>query len=897
MVWSGYTFERLKTITSHQSHVKGITFDPANKYFATASDDRSVHVFRFTPPGPNSTAHDQATNFVREKEIREPFVGSPITTYFRRCSWSPDGAHIGCANAVNGPVSSVAIVDRGNWGGDIALIGHELPVEVCAFCPRLWSPTPIDQTQAGNGQLASLVTVIACAGQDKSISIWITSNSKPIIIAQDLAIKSLSDLAWSPDGSRLFATSLDGSIIALVFRDRELGYSASMEANEMALAKFGGGRKAAGLLEGPLNLILEEKSKEGEIRGVEGRMGALMGDGVPASQVDETSKTLRSEPVANGTKSQLVNAQVNGESAQAQITSREDVASKAAQDIRAERLKSRVTYTKDGRKRVAPLLVSSSNVGESALPRTQLRVSNATGQGPAIDAPQTVLDLSKPFDGLPRGGLAAVLLGNRRKLASIEGDEEGIAEKRVANASRDGAVPILGNTTDGLTLAQPTTNATSQVSIPEFLRPAVVNPSLSVSSVRLAVPKLRATITRSLDPSASTDNNNSKQDNKDPNLFLEAKNPTGPSPTGRFEDREPARLVVSRKGLPVFIEFLPKSVLLVAGGLQFWAAACEDGSLYAWSPAGRRLISALVLESQPVILEARNSWLLCITAAGLAYVWNIADLSSPHPPVSVAPILDIATHSLSSHTTKAPAITSAHLNSEGRIVITLTNGDGYTYSPTLFAWQRLSEVWWAVSSQYWNKGDSSVGNLKSSKDDKAVDNTSEGIISFLERHTATESQLRGRAYVTSRLVKALLPREGYETFESSVSIAHLENRLAAAMTLGAKADFQSNLLMYAKRLGVEGLKIKTEELLRGLMSPGDDDDYGDEDGEEEEGRGGGKTNGTVDHKLTKADDRTWSASKDTICGWDRKELLRAVVIILGTYLTFQSVGHCMGIYS
>ena len=830
---------------------------------------------------------------MREKEIRDPFVGSPITTYFRRCSWSPDGAHIGCANAVNGPVSSVAIVDRGNWGGDIALIGHELPVEVCAFCPRLWSPTPIeDQNQGGNSHLASLVTVIACAGQDKSISIWITSKSRPIIIAQDLAIKSLSDLAWSPDGSRLFATSLDGSIIALIFRDRELGYSASMEANEMALAKFGGGRKAAGLLEGPINLILEEKSKEGEIRGVEGRMGALMGDGATTSQVDGASKTIRSEPMTNGTKSQLSNAQVNGESAQAQTTSREgDVASQATQDIRAERLKQRVTFTKDGKKRVAPLLVSSSNVGESALPRTQLRVSNATGQGPAIDAPQTVLDLSKPFDGLPKGGLAAVLLGNRRKLAAIEGDEEGIAEKRVANASRDGAVPILSNTTDGLTLAQPATNATSQASIPEFLRPAVVNPSLSVSSVRLAVPKLRATITRSLDPSASTETNNSKQENKkDPNLFLEAKNPTGPSPTGRFEDREPARLVVSRKGLPIFIEFLPKSVLLVAGGHQFWAAACEDGSLYAWSPAGRRLISALVLESQPVILEARNSWLLCITAAGLAYVWNIANLSSPHPPVSVAPILDIATQNLSSHTTKAPAITSAHLNSEGRIVITLTNGDGYAYSPTLFAWQRLSEVWWAVSSQYWNKGDSSVGNLKSSKDDKAVDNTSEGVISFLEKHTATESQLRGRAYVTSRLVKALLPREGYETFESSVSIAHLENRLAAAMTLGAKADFQSNLLMYAKRLGVEGLKIKTEELLRGLMGPGDDDDDSDEEREGEEE----KVNGTVDHEPTKANDRTWNASKDTICGWDRKELLRAVVIIFGKYPTFHAEEHCMG---
>ena len=69
----------------------------------------------------------------------------------------------------------------------------------------------------------------ACAGGDKSLSIWITSNPRPIVVAQELAAKSISDLAWSPDGKCLYATALDGTILAVRFEDGDLGYAMEME--------------------------------------------------------------------------------------------------------------------------------------------------------------------------------------------------------------------------------------------------------------------------------------------------------------------------------------------------------------------------------------------------------------------------------------------------------------------------------------------------------------------------------------------------------------------------------------------------------------------------------------------------------------------------------------------
>ncbi|KKY18509.1 putative histone transcription regulator [Diplodia seriata] len=228
-----------------------------------------------------------------------------------------------------------------------------------------------------------------------------------------------------------------------------------------------------------------------------------------------------------------------------------------------------------------------------------------------------------------------------------------------------------------------------------------------------------------------------------------------------------------------------------------------------------------------------------------------------------------------------PGIVFARLNSQGRVIVALSNGDGYTYSPMLYVWQRLTEPWWAVGSQYWNTTDSSVTNLTStglsSKNEKnkekdvdevSPENISAGIIPQLERNTSNNVLIRGRAFYLQRLIKALLSAEGFENLESSISVAHLENRVAAAMTLGAREEYKIYLLMYAKRLGAEGLKGKIEELLRSLMGNIFEDE-GEKDGDAE-------TNGS-------------SSQGDDLVGWKREELLKEVVVVLGKHRDLQRI--------
>ncbi|KAK7418789.1 HIR complex subunit [Neonectria magnoliae] len=858
VVWSGYTFEKLKTLAAHQSHVKGITFDPANKFFATASDDRTIKIFRFTSPAPNATQHDMVNNFVLETTISSPFKSSPLTTYFRRCSWSPDGNHIAAANAVNGPVSSVAIIERSRWDSEINLIGHEAPTEVCMFSPRLFHTVQPDKDDITNAQGGQLVTVIASAGQDKTLSIWNTNTSRPVVVLQDLAGKSISDLAWTPDGQTLFAASLDGSIVVVKFGEGELGWVAQPEENDKALQKYGVSRKGMGIVEDVDGLMLENQSKEGESRAVESRMGALMGDFASES-------TKESTPATNGTKANSTTAKPAATNGQAESEKKaEEAADKTAE--RVKELKSRVTIGKDGKKRVAPLLVSSSGTGQSSLPQTRL-VGSATAKTNQNEAPQTILDLTKPFDGLPKGGIASMLLGNKRRMAST-GDED--EEEPVAKRVSTGPTPILTNGADGAEPAALVPVQNGVVPTPEFLRPAVLNPSISFSQVRLAVPRIRSHILRPLERGILLEETSLEDASRiSENSILEAKNDVNP--------RDPSHIMVTKRGALLWQEFLPRAIILVTANKNFWAVACEDGSIHTWTPAGRRLLNPMMLESQAVILECRDHWLLCITAMGLAHVWDLKTQSSPHPPVSLAAILDVATTSLSQHTaTPGPGVTSAHLNSTGHIVVTLTNGDGYYYAREMYTWQRLSEAWWAVGSQYWNSNDSSISALQSiavgpaSKDNKDKDSTkatvSSGVIPFLERHTTNEFLLKGRSYGLQRIIKMLVQRKEAEGLESSISIAHLENRVAGAMQLGSREEFRLYLFMYAKRLGAEAAREKVEELLNSLIGGilEDKDQVADKDA----GRG-------------------WYSKDGEICGWDRKELVKGVVMILGKFRELQ----------
>lgn len=224
ILWSGDKFERVRTIRGHHGFVKGVSFDPIDQFLATGSDDRTVKIWRTSDWG-------------LEASVKAPFKSSPSSTFFHRPSWTPDGAHLLAANAMNGPVFVASIVDRYTWASDMALVGHENAVTVVACSPRLFE-----------GPNKTSISVLALGSQDQSVSVWMTGLARPLLVAKDLFERHVMDLAWSADGYTLYACSSDGSVAALSFDADDLAPTLPDSALFEARAAHGytsGARRAA----------------------------------------------------------------------------------------------------------------------------------------------------------------------------------------------------------------------------------------------------------------------------------------------------------------------------------------------------------------------------------------------------------------------------------------------------------------------------------------------------------------------------------------------------------------------------------------------------------------------------------------------------------------------------
>lgn len=364
----------------------------------------------------------------------------------------------------------------------------------------------------------------------------------------------------------------------------------------------------------------------------------------------------------------------------------------------------------------------------------------------------------------------------------------------------------------------------------DFLETGLLIPNASFSRIRLASPKIRLSFKYSSPLNKTltmTVKNGSGNEQKPTVVSLQLKN--------NEQDEQ------------LFQDFIPKFITMCTAGKFFWACCSDDGVLYVYSDSGKKLLPPMIMGTPISFLEANGNFLLCVTSIGELYCWDIEKQKLEFPSNSVYPVLNPSLRYSDDILTRAENITMCTITAKGVPLLTLSNGDGYMFDKLMETWLLITDSWWAYGSQYWDSTNSSILNKTSAdNNDKGNDfwnssdvqdivtdvkGNSNSIVNYMERKTNEELNRKGRIKNLQRFARAILMKEGYESMEEIVTLAHLENRLLVCLKLEESEEFSKLLIVYCVRLSKLGYGDRLDDVLQWLYNEGDLDnkDLGSKD--------------------------------------------------------------------
>ncbi|CAI5759842.1 unnamed protein product [Candida verbasci] len=790
---------------------RSISFDNSNNYLISIGDDTQINLFQYVIEEGNY-------KFRLINKIEKLFSKNPLNVKYKRISWSPDSDLVTIPTASKSQTTLISLLSKSNnWNNKISLVGHDLTCEVTRFSPNIYSETENDE---------NLYTVIASGGSDKTLSIWNTSKTTPIILLQDCIDGEILDLKWVNQGNNIIFVTSNGHFCLVEFEKYELGYI----ANEETVDKL---KKLQSVLVKPLNFRYdyeslnqgnlrralpqieyvdqkdaikidnlpketkkkgeeEEEEEEKEVKEETKRIepiisikkGSIEPETIPLPKLDltETNQNHQQQPEKPEKPEPLPKVNSVKKKSQSPIT--------VTETSTRQLLQNQKITTKDGKKRVQPMLLSTNN--NSTQQQQQPKQSSST--------PQPQDKSTMEFEKASYSVSDNFHKSNKRKNI----DENGHTKK-----SKREMEPI------------------------KFIGSVILNPNTTFSKLRLAIPKIRFSFQL-------------KSKNESELFVLDIRNGSG-------NEIKPSRITYFKKDKEVWCDFIPRYIQLAAEGSNFWAISTNDGTILTYSQiSGKRLLPPIIMGSPLSFLESNKEFLMAVTSIGELQVWNINTKKSILK-CSISTILELGNKFQDDGLLKGDNITMCAITSSGTPLVTLSNGSGYLYNSNFETWQSVSESWWCFGSHYWNS------NEKPQTTD-LFGKGQESIIELLEYKTNEEVIRKtriGRGKYFNKISKNMIMKEGFESLENTISLSHLENRILCAEILREDSDFHKFFIVYIQRICELGFKTKLFEICSELYGP-DNDDY-------REG---------------------W---KGSICGFEKRELLKEVINLCSGFRDCQRV--------
>lgn len=845
VIWNARKFpEMVSVLRGHTGLVKGLTWDPVGKYLASQADDHSLKVWR-------------TVDWQMEANITKPFNECGGTTHVLRLSWSPDGQYLVSAHAMNNSGPTAQIVERDGWKTNMDFVGHRKAVTVVKFNPKIFKKK---QKNGSSPKPSCPYCCCAVGSKDRSLSVWLTSLKRPLVVIHDLFDKSIMDISWTLSGLGMLVCSMDGTVAYLDFSLDELGDPLSEEEKNTIHQNIYGKSLAITNTEAQLSTTVIENPEM-----------------LKYQQERQTQTQTRAEPGANESAAPKLNSVVNGES---------------LEDIRKNLLKKQVeTRTPDGRRRITPLCIAQLDTGDfspalfnstpilpSGSSLSQLGSDSAQGPGAALGLrpghEPMIASAPGAKDGDKDGVKSSLLLTSASKIEPMKALDSRFTE-------RSKATPGVTTTSALTPLDRPKDSALKE------LKPK--DDTSSDSEDKMAAINRNLSLKRKMEEGAGLMEGAEEVRRGDPAEVVEKRKKgrprkdkmAAPAAAHSFtvvqatppSERESGRVVQSSFHPPVAVSrlptpslhktlsvqvsldpcvsvevenevsvlsgsklsqircsrdgrdwetLLPSSVLCAAASSEVVAVASEDRLLSIFSLCGRRLFPPLALPSAVSAVHCSSHFVMALTAGATLSVWDVQRQKAVVKNESLLPIL-----------TSDSTVSQSLLTEQGVPVIALSSGRSFCYSADMDAWTLIAD-----------KADS-LGQCADFR-------------SCLPSHDASVSSgplatMQGRHLSAGRLASRLSSTPPH--LHQAVTMAFLETQLSAALTLQSRLEFRHWLLVYARFLVNEGSEFRLRELCKDLLGP-----------------------------VHKSASSSW---EPTTLGLRKRELLKELLPVIGENLRFQ----------
>lgn len=834
--------------------VKGVTFDKcANDFLITLGDDKVLNVIKYRLVRDEYLGRKLEYKIVREFDniINSAKLNKAT---IKKISISPDDKLISCPNTSKSRIMRIALVskeqksdnveDPNNWRISKELVANGYKSFMTIFSPCVYQN---DKNET--------FYVLASLSTDSVLTIWRTDIDTPVYAITNIAPPIL-DFCWSMNGLMIFLTPQNGSMLVAVFRENEFGkklYSNNEltidlqnKTRELLPLEFEKMTKWRSFMNDHPQLVKEKEEavfnaelKKVKIRTLEERTSENRTTSpdiidrkneIPKTSQANTDKENNIIKKSENVKQNL-KPKGNKESKENKVVSK-DVKENGNKSIRKENeidvgKEEEKDLNKDsGKPKEKKQKVEEVKSNKEKTKDNSSNPQRSNGNKERENTKEIKSNGNTPQKNKKDNSLKLVEKSKKRPLSTSNYDlpsnsvPKDLNSKVVKMMKKDSSQFANGSNYGSTSTAN--SKKKREIEPVEFIGSVIINPQISFSNIRIAIPKLRTNISYRLPD--------------DKTLHLVVKNGNGfeSQPTRISLSKEISKLDIKQ----IFVDFLPHKIHIVCGSEIFWALSTSTGQVFTYTESGRRVLPALVLGSPLSFLEMKDNFLLAVTCTGDLYVWDLKKKKSLFKPISLYPLLQpiyslgqaSSTNQITSAggsdnidnnfnaninveannlvfvngelLTRSENLTMCSITSQGIPIVTLSNGNGYLFNKDMNTWSLISDSWWAFGSQYWDSS-MSTDNLKSV-----------GLLEYMESHTNDEINRRGKAKFFSKISKLMLMREGYENLETIISLNHLENKINFYLYLKDYNNYKTFLIIYAKRLSELNLKSRLLEILQ-----------------------------------------------------------------------------------